>query len=288
MKELKETPGPNFDQLIFLVTRFNVRYDDWKSRGYIVGADDPAWMRNRWSLFEEYCLPSIVSQSRVPDEWMILFDSETSDEYKEMIAAACSKYPWIKAHFIPSATNLGRQIGDHVFAVQKGQQCITIRLDSDDILHELAIQDVTDAAATNGDGAYFLTNGLCYRLPPRPVMTRYDYPKSPFLAFAETVTERSDLKTVFSVQHDEDFVTPVRYSISSAPRWIQIIHTENLSNSMRGRVVFGGTVLSGFKVHRIVAPKILDTLKFFATKQLYSIAAKATRLQRVLLSQARR
>lgn len=67
----------------FLLTRFNLLLWRKDKEGNIVRSK--AWLEHRFMLFEQYCLPSIANQTCKEFEWIVLFDSKTPDNFKEMI-----------------------------------------------------------------------------------------------------------------------------------------------------------------------------------------------------------
>ena len=65
-----------YKHLIF--TRFNLQYE--------LDSDlhlQAAWLDERFRLFEQYCLPSIVGQTDLHFTWVILSSNQTPDWYKK-------------------------------------------------------------------------------------------------------------------------------------------------------------------------------------------------------------
>ncbi|HFC12419.1 MAG TPA: hypothetical protein ENJ56_06205, partial [Anaerolineae bacterium] len=63
----------------FILTRFNLR---------IWGNSAPAdsWLAHRLDLFERFCLPSVLGQSVQQFTWLLLFDQNTPDSFRERVA----------------------------------------------------------------------------------------------------------------------------------------------------------------------------------------------------------
>jgi len=76
----------------FLLTKFNLGL--YPSRDYMARTDKrglkPAddaerWMEHRLRIFEEYCIPSVMNQSNKDFIWLVVFDKNTPDKYRERI-----------------------------------------------------------------------------------------------------------------------------------------------------------------------------------------------------------
>ena len=84
----------------FLITRFNVPYQDFsrdKTGVETLGAD---WLTHRFELFEKICLPSVRNQSCQDFIWMIYFGAQTTDEFRERIGKHQSDYANIKPFYV--------------------------------------------------------------------------------------------------------------------------------------------------------------------------------------------
>ena len=67
---------------------------------------DEKWMENRFWLFENYCLPSVVNQSNQNFIWCLYFDIETTEKYKQRINKLIEPYTNIRIFFIESIGQL--------------------------------------------------------------------------------------------------------------------------------------------------------------------------------------
>ena len=85
----------------FILTRFNLRkkgWDETKSQSKVL---TDSWMENRLKLFEQYCYSSIKSQTVKNFEWLVFFDTNTPEIYREKINELASKF----SNFIPIYTD---------------------------------------------------------------------------------------------------------------------------------------------------------------------------------------
>lgn len=68
----------------FFLTRFNILL--WREDKEGNKVRTSKWLEHRFQLFEKYCLPSIIGQTCQDFEWIVLFDSTTTEKYKGKIA----------------------------------------------------------------------------------------------------------------------------------------------------------------------------------------------------------
>ena len=110
-----------------ILTRFNLRM------GYGGGVlQDAAWHHHRFDLFEKFCLPSIRGQNNTAFRWIVFFDRQTANVFKQKIAVYAQ---W--DNFIPYYVDGLAQSRDQAILeqVQPGSKyLITTRLDNDDAL----------------------------------------------------------------------------------------------------------------------------------------------------------
>ena len=82
----------------FILTRFNLLLWNRSKDGQKVRTTK--WLEYRFSLFEKYCLPSIMNQTCKNFEWIVLFDSKTPDSFKERIASYQKECPQLIPVFV--------------------------------------------------------------------------------------------------------------------------------------------------------------------------------------------
>lgn len=225
---------------IFLLTRFNVPLAGARKKG---GFEDEErfrqWCANRSKIFTKYCLPSIVSQARKPDAWIILFDEKYNDEVNTALLEI-KKYNWIKPIFIgDDFTNIRDQFNKSISRMVNLEipYTATIRLDNDDALSKLYIL-ATDQYL-RGINSSELTDDYWISYPfgvqwdgidPRLIIQN----NNPFLTLVEKTSRYSSLKarTAMSINHGKVFENGhVRIPITRFPMWMQFVHDENVSNT---------------------------------------------------------
>ncbi|MGY6410416.1 MAG: glycosyltransferase [Alkalilacustris sp.] len=228
-----------------LMTRFNLATPGRE----LAIRTQPGWLAGRFELFERYCLPSVAAQRTRDFHWIILFDIDTPQPFKDRIEALRAVFP-----FTPYYTPMFPESGwpDSVrqsFDLDR-PLLLTTRLDNDDALAadfvERLHRAVTDAGCA--PGAYNFRHGLIRR-GDALYLLRHD--RNAFFSWLEPVGP--DMRTAPSIAHMRLFEAgPVR-QIDGRPAWLQIVHGTNVSNKVRGRRVpgaafadiFGGAALAG-------------------------------------------
>lgn len=113
-----------------LLTRFNVL---WSEKVPFRGRD-PQWLEERFELFDRYCFPSVVSQTCQNFTWLVFFDSDTPEPYRERIDRYRLRYEQFVPIFVPKFTpeTFISTLSDCGFL--SSPYLVTSRLDNDDAL----------------------------------------------------------------------------------------------------------------------------------------------------------
>lgn len=77
----------------YILTRFNLSFFE----GVDQASCSHEYLQYRFELFEKYCMPSMMGQTCQNFKWLVLFDINTPDEFKERI----SQYHEVYANLIP-------------------------------------------------------------------------------------------------------------------------------------------------------------------------------------------
>ena len=80
----------------YLLTRFNLPLWNKDKRG--LATRDEAWLEDRFRLFEQYTLPSVLQQSCKDFTWVVLFDGDTPPVYRERVkgwAERCESFKYV-------------------------------------------------------------------------------------------------------------------------------------------------------------------------------------------------
>jgi hypothetical protein len=69
-----------------VVTRFNLRHEQWLKKITKRGTTMVEWLERRFEIFHRFTLPSMMNQSCKRFDWVVLFDTETPVKFKQVIA----------------------------------------------------------------------------------------------------------------------------------------------------------------------------------------------------------
>jgi hypothetical protein len=76
----------------FIITRFNLRLYARDKKNKPVRTEQ--WLKYRFDIFEQYCLPSVAAQTCADFTWLCLFDEQTPDFYRLRIASYRAVCPY--------------------------------------------------------------------------------------------------------------------------------------------------------------------------------------------------
>lgn len=245
----------------FIITRFNLKSDSpamLKDRtGNEVLTSD--WLVHRFSLFLNYCLPSVINQSCRNFLWLIYFDERTPELIRMKNSALESKYPDILKVIYADGYNdfLDRYCSDILTFCSDGiSHIISTRLDNDDILHTDFVKRIQDQFA----GQHFTAVNFTKILMMSPDTNNklfIDYIFSNhFISLIEKITPEG-IKGCYS-RSDRQWLDIQIIQVTDAAYCIELISEKNLSNNFRGFPVLKKTDLTNFQIDQLARNKILD------------------------------
>ena len=125
----------------FILTRFNIYLWNKDKEGCPVRTIK--WLKHRFELFEQYCLPSIKNQTCQNFEWIVLFDDSTPEKFKNKIA----EYQKECLQFIPiyvepeNGRRFAEIFREEVIKRVTAERVITTYLDNDDALNVRFVEE---------------------------------------------------------------------------------------------------------------------------------------------------
>lgn len=219
-----------------LITRFNIFY---KTKMAQQGFDPQEWLKERFSIFQKFCFPSIVNQSNKGFTWMIYVDSETDPETLEALKAMVKPYSFvllIQRVFQHFSLKLVLDEDIHKFLGVDFQYLISSRVDTDDMLHRDFIQSVQDRFTGQSYEALNFNKGHIYDIGTG-VTSVAIHRHNPFISLIEKRTDRG-FKSVFHQIHVAYKDDPNKIEIlNPKPMWCMSVHGLNVSTSFFGRVI---------------------------------------------------
>lgn len=210
------------------MTRFNLATP---GREFAI-RNKPGWLEERFRLFEQYCLPSVIAQTNQNFHWIIYFDENTPDEYKARVETLSGS----GAVFTPYYTGLftgdgwGRSIHECLAPAQN--YVLTTRLDNDDSLANDFVERLhNEVRARNmAEGAYNFFKGAICQGDKLYDMT---HKSAAFFSLLEPLSDT--LCTAPNIQHMHMAEGREVFQIGGRPAWMQIVHDTNVSNRVRGQ-----------------------------------------------------
>lgn len=219
----REASSGTFTHVV--LTRFNVVTSFApSSRGL-----EEDWLRERIALFMDYCFPSITGQQGARFHWLVFCNAESPAWFKEKMAS-------LSRSFTP--IYIDGPVTNEIFAQQVKETglvttpyLITTRVDNDDALAKDHLATVQRAFRQQEQEFVLFPFGLQLF---RKHMYSICWLDNPFFSLIERVTPSGDFKTVLCVRHCDIYdVAPVR-RLWRTSQWLEVIHSNNVSNSLRG------------------------------------------------------
>lgn len=208
-----------------VLTRFNTAV------GYAPSAKrlDSGWLRMRLAMFERYCLPSMAAQRNAIFQWIVFCDAKSPEWFCEKMA---SFGPLVKTIYVDGWLTDERIAGSVAAAdMVSTPYLITTRLDNDDALasgHLAIVQ--SEFQEQDREFLEFPVGIQSFR----GYLYNVYWHSNPFLSLVEKVQKAKRFTTVCCVRHDRVRSAGRIRSLVRSPQWLQLIHGENIGNSLRG------------------------------------------------------
>ncbi|MBE9141525.1 hypothetical protein IQ254_30785, partial [Nodosilinea sp. LEGE 07088] len=230
----------------FFLTKFNVRsFPDLKP------GCDPSWLARRFDLFSQFCFPSVSQQSNQNFKWLVFFDSDTPDEFKQIITSYVEQW----SNFIPVYLDFPLPYGEFPddarqvvrrYIPESCEYLITTWLDNDDAIHKDYVQMIQDnfhqqdSETINFFFGYQLSKGKLY----------FDFElANHFISLIEKYNPDS-FNTCLCRPHKELYeVCKSAKKIFCKPVWIEVVHGSNYMNVYRrGFRIPASNILQDFSI----------------------------------------
>ncbi|MFQ4147835.1 glycosyltransferase [Arthrobacter sp. LAPM80] len=220
-----------------LLTRFNLPTPGVES---LVRAQE-GWLIDRMALFERYCFRSVEQQSEQGFQWIIYLDTQSPQWLRDRIGELGSGglFTAIYRDEVPQDVLIAdiRRVSGAA-----GDVLLTTNLDNDDGLAVDFVHRVQSAVKDQRRVALYLGNGLIQQ--GGRLYLRRD-PKNAFCSVSDSWQDPSTCWVDWHTKLGE--LMPV-VEILGSPGWLQMIHTGNVSNRVRGYRVAPGRYKEIFKV----------------------------------------
>ena len=211
----------NFNHII--LTRFNLQYELGNSIHL-----EPSWLEERFRLFEQYCLPSIIGQSNSSFTWVILASDQTADVYRRRLSSyseVCSNIVIEYSPYVADLVGLYKKIGEKY--VGDCDYLLSTRIDSDDMLAPHFVDRLHSYIHSQFSGESVITfpRGIQW-FEKEAIAYSISYAQNHFLNFLEA---SSNIRTSLGIDHTKVEKRNM-IQLPDASMWCEIVHGTNICN----------------------------------------------------------
>lgn len=214
----------------FIITRFNIRANygcklrnpENNPMNRILEKD---YLKERFSIFEQYTLPSIKQQTNQNFSWIILFHKKTPDEFKQKILELKKEFEFVDLYLDDEEKFSFKQY------VEKNRihikYFITSRIDNDDMFTEDYIEQIQQYANTNlHECVLSFEKGKKYDLKTK---REYEHERKDN-HFLSMIGKKEEC--ILQYNHAKIFESGKEIIMlkSIKPMWTEIIHDSNVIN----------------------------------------------------------
>lgn len=222
----------------YIITRFNIRIPSSLTRQLqtIDVTRDEEYLEDRFKLFFEYTVPSVLQQSDKGFVWILMFSANTPQQFKNRIATLERENPFIKTLYIADDENCNDILENYILERHKNI-IVTSRLDNDDAIHRDYVKEIHTVILQQEiqEFALIFNNGCQYD-ETHKFLSKYHFPKNHFSTLVE-VGNKDKIKTILRFNHMEigNNVNTVELN-NDIPMWLEVVHATNVSNRMHSKI----------------------------------------------------
>lgn len=258
----------------FLITRFNIRVDDWTTTrdGYQVNQTD--WLEHRFRLFMDYCWPSVLNQSDQNFTWLVFFDTTTPEQFKALNENLVLKYPNFCPIYVDGIRSFLPSLRRELMERTNTDYLITSRIDNDDLIHRDFIKRVKEEAKPSGQLVIDMQRG--YQLINKSKIfevRNYIHYFNPFISLIES---SSGARSVMDRNHRDWSTAEQVVAVTDKPYWIEHVHERNKLNAARNQLTlvrktnwkeFGlDQPIRTYSLHKVLSSNLFIKLKRLIVK----------------------
>lgn len=216
----------------YLITRFNLRADNWDVTKNNEQLLTDEWMDNRMWLFENFCFPSVVAQTNQIFEWLLYFDTNTKEVYKNRIVILLANHKNVKVFFVDAMPSFKPELLKYIAQETKEKPyLITTRIDNDDSIHVDFINEVQKQFNQQEYRAIDFIKGYSLQIEPNFILGKKEQLFNPFISLIE---KNDNPKTAFHQDHRYWKRDKKVTQLGEKRMWLSIIHQRNKVNKFDG------------------------------------------------------
>ncbi|MCB0447367.1 MAG: hypothetical protein KDD03_07615 [Gelidibacter sp.] len=257
----------------FIITRFNIKQSIWEKDKQGSFVNNEAWLKERYDLFERFCYPSMTLQTEQNFKWIVYFDKETPEFFKNKNALLAERFsnflPKYVKDFNAFETNLEQDIQEYI--EEKVTYVITTRLDNDDCFHKDAIKTIQRCFVKQDFAIIDLQNGLTLQIVNGlKLALRRDVISGPFISLIEKIVKNKRIFTVYDREHTNWQEDATFIDVTEGFYWMQIIHSRNIRNRLGSELIYNKNYLKGYEFIKETPFSFRYYVSFLANKIRFS------------------
>lgn len=207
-----------------ILTRFNLQYD-LQSDIHI----ESNWLNERFRLFEQYCLPSILQQTNQNFVWIILACQQTPQEYQRRFDKLIGENTHIKIEYCAYYDDVNRlyqTIGEKY--IENYDFLLSTRIDNDDMLAKHFVETLQTYVNShiNTNSIITFPRGIQW-FEKANIAFSASYIQNHFLNMFES---RENIHTCLGFNHTSIKKEEV-VKLDNQSMWCEIVHESNMCNS---------------------------------------------------------
>lgn len=215
-----------------ITTRFNVPTSAWTvTRGGAKPLSED-WLKDRFDIFQKYCLPSFKNQSNKNFIWLVFFDVNTPQNYKREIEKIQNEFSLFQPFFVQDFEEMHRKALEIIptFFEDNVRFLISTDVDNDDLLHREFVETVQGKFEPKNEFVIDLKRGLQMTKTAgnKAFINVFYMVANPFVSLVE---DKNNFGTIMKEEHLKYRNYKNYTAFDSEPRFIQYIHTNNLVNT---------------------------------------------------------
>ncbi len=233
----------------FVVTRFNLKQNIWDKDKDGGSLSTDKWLKERYELFEKYCYPSLQYQSIKNFKWLVYFDENTPDLFKEKNKLLQKEFDNFTPVYVSDFSHFEKELPKYIKENSIGDVdfVLTTRLDNDDCFHKDAIKTIQQHFEPKKKAIIDLKNGLALQVFGEYKLSLKTQTKSgPFITLIEKLNSDNELLTVYDKEHLKWINDAIFIDIDTGYYWLQTIHRRNVLNGLSNQLTFNNKYLIGY------------------------------------------
>jgi hypothetical protein len=248
----------------YIITRFNLRKSDWKTTKNDETVLSESWLQERFDLFDNYCFPSVKNQTDQNFKWLVFFDINTSERYRDKIEEYRLSYKNFHPFFIDGMDLFLPSIAGKIKALDSKEYIITSRLDNDDCLHKDYAKVMHSYFDKQEYLAIDIVDGYCMQIDAKVKLGRKRQLYNPFISLIE---KKDNCKTVWHKGHTFWKYEKKILRVKNKRLWLGIIHEKNYENMFNGYGEVNFSLLHEFNIKESTIDELEERLENFVLRR---------------------